>query len=52
MPQTHGRPNTPLPPMVHQFIGTNTPVNFWVKFIIAIAAKHNDAFNIMDLSNL
>lgn len=48
IPQTHGSPNIPLPPTVYQFSGINTPVNFWVKFIKAIAANPNNAFERTD----
>ena len=51
-PQTHGKPNIPLPPTVHQLTGTETPVNFWVRFIIAMAAMPNSAFKRIDFKNL
>ena len=48
IPQTQGSPNTPLPPMVYQLSGICTPVNFWVRFIAAIAANPKNAFKSID----
>ena len=48
IPQTHGRPKTPLPATVHQLSGTNTPVRLRVKLIIAIATNPKTAFKNTD----
>ena len=48
IPQTQGSPNTPLPPTVYQLSGICTPVNFWVRFIAAIAANPKNAFKSID----
>lgn len=47
-PQTHGRPNIPLPPTVHQLSGMCTPVNFCVIFIMAIDVNPKRAFKNID----
>ena len=51
-PQTHGRPNAPLPTTVYQLSGTKTPVNFCVMFMSAMAKKPISAFMITDLKNV